>query len=224
MVVVEELGILLEADPTGLEEGLEKATQKTKEFEEQTEKSSLQMLEAIAKQEAMVSSLNQVAGGFAKTSGAARQLGIVTEEQEVALNKVRFGFEMIAGPMEMYIAFSKLSTVVNLAEIKAKLANASATGVLTGATNALSAAFAANPIGVIVVGLVLLTITLIALENKFGLVTRSVDGLREGFQMLADLIDRVYGSLQGVTTAAAELGDALAFGPVSGVLNTLGGR
>ena len=62
MVVVEELGILLEADPTGLEEGLEKATQKTKEFEEQTEKSSLKMLEAIAKQEAMVSSLNQVAG------------------------------------------------------------------------------------------------------------------------------------------------------------------
>ena len=44
MVVVEELGILLDADPTGLEEGLEKATQKTKEFEEQTEKSSLQML------------------------------------------------------------------------------------------------------------------------------------------------------------------------------------
>ena len=87
MVVVEELGILLEADPTGLEEGLEKATQKTKEFEEQTEKSSLQMLEAIAKQEAMVSSLNQIAGGFAKTSGAARQLGLVTEEQEDLINE-----------------------------------------------------------------------------------------------------------------------------------------
>ena len=224
MVVVEELGILLEADPTGLEEGLEKATQKTKEFEEQTEKSSLQMLEAIAKQEAMVSSLNQIAGGFAKTSGAARQLGLVTEEQEVALNKVRFGFEMIAGPMEMYIAFSKLSTVVNLAEIKAKLANASATGVLTAATNALSAAFAANPIGIIVVGLVMLTIALIALENKFGLVTKAVDGLTDAFKVLGELVDKAFNSIKGVTSAAAELGDALTFGPVSGVLNVLGGR
>ena len=201
-----------------------KATQKTKEFEEQTEKSSLQMLEAIAKQEAMVSSLNQIAGGFAKTSGAARQLGLVTEEQEVALNKVRFGFEMIAGPMEMYIAFSKLSTVVNLAEIKAKLANASATGVLTGATNALSAAFAANPIGVIVVGLVMLAIALIALENKFGLVTKAVDGLTEAFKILGDLVDKAFNSIKGVTSAATELGDALTFGPVSGVLNVLGGR
>ena len=34
MVVVEELGIVLEADPTGLEEGLDRANQKTKEFEE----------------------------------------------------------------------------------------------------------------------------------------------------------------------------------------------
>ena len=172
----------------------------------------------------MVSSLNQIAGGFAKTSGAARQLGLVTEEQEVALNKVRFGFEMIAGPMEMYIAFSKLSTVVNLAEIKAKLANASATGVLTAATNALSAAFAANPIGVIVVGLVMLAIALIALENKFGLVTKAVDGLTEAFKILGDLVDKAFNSIKGVTTAAAELGDALTFGPVSGVLNVLGGR
>ena len=51
MAVVEELGILLEADPTGLEEGLERANQKTKEFEEQQKLASLQMLENIAKQE-----------------------------------------------------------------------------------------------------------------------------------------------------------------------------
>ena len=31
MVVVDELGIILEADPSGLEEGLDRANQKTKE-------------------------------------------------------------------------------------------------------------------------------------------------------------------------------------------------
>ena len=182
------------------------------------------MLEAIAKQEAMVSSLNQVAGGFAKTTGAARQLGIVNEEQEVALNKVRFAFELVSGPMEIYIAFSKLSTVVNFAEAKSKLANASATGILTAATTALNKAFMANPIGFIFVSMIAVTLAVIALENKFGLATTTVRLMGEAFDILADKLKFVTDGLQGATMMAAELGDALAFGPVSGLLNTLGGR
>ena len=68
MAVVEELGIILEADPTGLEEGLDRANQKTKEFEENQQAASLATLENIARQEALVSSLNQISGGFAKTT------------------------------------------------------------------------------------------------------------------------------------------------------------
>ena len=224
MAVVEELGIILEADPTGLEEGLERATQKTKEFEEETEKSSLQMLEAIAKQEAMVSSLNQISGGYAKTITAAQELNFVNDEQAKSLMKARFAFEIIAGPMEVFVAVQKLSTVVSLADVKAKIAQSSAATMAAAATTKLNVAIAANPIGAIIVGVMILVLALVALEAKFGLVTKAVDGLKDGFEMLADLIDRVYGSLQGVTTAAAELGDALSFGPVSGVLNTLGGR
>ena len=224
MAIIDTLTMLLEADPTKLEEGLDKATEKSKEFKEEQEEIDKKMLENIARQEAMVSSLNQISGGFAKTTAAARELGFVNEEQEKTLNKVRFGFEMVAGPMEMYIAFSKISTVVNFAEAKSKLANASATGILTGSVNAFTAALKANPIGMIVVGLVLLTIALIAIENKFGLVTKSVDGLTEAFKILGDLVDKAFNSIKGLTTAAAELGDALTFGPVSGVLNVLGGR
>lgn len=224
MAVIDTLTMLLEADPTKLEEGLDKATEKSKEFKEEQEEIDKKMLENIARQEAMVSSLNQISGGFAKTTAAARELGFVNEEQEKTLNKVRFGFEMVAGPMEMYIAFSKISTVVNFAEAKSKLANASATGILTGSVNAFTAAFKANPIGMIVVGLVLLTIALIALENKLGFVTKSVDILNQIFDMLADRVDRALDSIKGATIAAAEFGDALSFGPVSGLLNTLGGR
>ena len=81
-----------------------------------------------------------------------------------------------------------------------------------------------NPIGAIIIGVMILVLALIALEAKFGLVTRAVEGLKDGFEMLADLIDRVNNSITGTVTRAAELGDALSFGPVSGVLNTLGGR
>ena len=224
MAVVDELGIILEADPTGLEEGLERANQKTKEFEEQQKLASLQMLENIAKQEAMVSSLNQISGGYAKTITAAQELNFVNEEQAKSLMKARFAFEIIAGPMEVFVAVQKLSTVVSLADVKAKIAQSSAATMAAAATTKLNAAIAANPIGAIIIAVILLVLALVALEAKFGLVTRAVDGLKDGFEMLADLIDRVYGSLQGVTIAAAELGDALSFGPVSGVLNTLGGR
>tara|TARA_R100000234_G_scaffold344_1_gene294 strand:- start:5320 stop:5994 length:675 start_codon:yes stop_codon:yes gene_type:complete len=224
MAVVEELGILLEADPTGLEEGLERANQKTKEFEEQQKLASLQMLENIAKQEAMVSSLNQISGGYAKTITAAQELNFVNDEQAKSLMKARFAFEIIAGPMEVFVAVQKLSTVVSLADVKAKIAQSSATTMAAAATTKLNLAIRANPIGAIITAVVILVLALIALEAKFGLVTRAVDGLKDGFEMLANLIDRVYGSIQGVTTAAAELGDALTFGPVSGVLNVLGGR
>jgi len=224
MVVVEELGILLEADPTGLEEGLEKATQKTKEFEEQTEKSSLQMLEAIAKQEAMVSSLNQISGGYAKTITAAQELNFVNEEQAKSLMKARFAFEIIAGPMEVFVAVQKLSTVVSLADVKAKIAQSSAATMAAAATTKLNAAIAANPIGAIIIAVILLVLALVALEAKFGLVTKSVNMLKDGFEFLLDVINKVNDSMTGTVSKASELGDALAFGPVSGVLNTLGGR
>tara|TARA_R100001015_G_C4609470_1_gene164754 strand:- start:434 stop:1108 length:675 start_codon:yes stop_codon:yes gene_type:complete len=224
MAVVEELGIILEADPTGLEEGLDRANQKTKEFEESQAAASLAMMESIAKQEAIVSSLNQISGGYAKTITAAQELNVVNEDQAKALMKARFAFELIAGPMEVFVAVQKLSTVVSLADVKAKIAQSSATTMAAAATTKLNLAIRANPIGAIITAVVILVLALIALEAKFGLVTKAVDGLKDGFEMLADLIDRVYGSIQGVTTAAAELGDALTFGPVSGVLNVLGGR
>ena len=90
MAVVEELGIILEADPTGLEEGLDRANQKTKEFEENQQAASLATLENIARQEALVSSLNQISGGYAKTVAAAQELNIINEEQAKTANKVRF--------------------------------------------------------------------------------------------------------------------------------------
>ena len=224
MVVVEELGIILEADPTGLEEGLDKANQKTKEFEDSQAAASLAMMENIAKQEAMVSSLNQISGGYAKTITAAQELNFVNEEQAKSLMKARFAFEIIAGPMEVFVAVQKLSTVVSLADVKAKIAQSSAATMAAAATTKLNAAIAANPIGAIIIAVILLVLALVALEAKFGLVTRAVEGLKDGFEMLADLIDRVNNSITGTVTRAAELGDALSFGPVSGVLNTLGGR
>jgi hypothetical protein len=193
MAVVEELGIILEADPTGLEEGLDKANQKTKEFEDGQAAASLAMMENIAKQEAMVSSLNQISGGYAKTITAAQELNFVNDEQAKSLMKARFAFEIIAGPMEVFVAVQKLSTVVSLADVKAKIAQSSAATMAAAATTKLNVAIAANPIGAIIVGVMILVLALVALEAKFGLVTKAVDGLKDGFARRYNGCGRVRG-------------------------------
>ena len=88
----------------------------------------------------------------------------------------------------------------------------------------LNAAIAANPITFIIIAVVLLVVALIALEAKFGIVTKAVEGLKDAFQAYLDILEKVMNSIKGVTSSAAELGDALSFGPISGVMNVLGGR
>ena len=224
MVQVDELGIILEADPTGLEEGLDRANQKTKEFEDSQAAASLAMMESLAKQEALVSSLNQICGGYAKTVAAAQELNLINEEQAKSANKVRFAFELVAGPLEVAIALQKLSTVVSLASVKAKILESSVVTGTAAAWTKLNLAIAANPIGAIIIGVILLVVALVALERKFGLVTKAVDALGKIFEMLGQKVDKVMDSIKGVTSAAAELGDALTFGPISGLMNVLGGR
>ena len=224
MVQVDELGIVLEAYTRGLEEGLEKATQKTKEFEKSTGDASLKTMESLAVQEAMVSSLNQISGGFAKATAAASELGFINEEQTKSLNKARFAFELVAGPVEVAIALQKLYSITSLATIKAKIMESAVVTKTTAAYAKLNAVMAANPIMAIVIGVILLVVALVALERKFGLVTKSVEMLGQIFEILSNKVDKVLDSIKGVTSAAAELGDALAFGPISGVMNVLGGR
>ena len=224
MAVVEELGIVLEADPSGLEDGLNKATQKTKEFEDSQAAASLAMMENIAKQEAMVSSLNQISGGYAKTITAAQELNFVNEEQAKSLMKARFAFEVIAGPIEIAIALQKLYSITSLSTIKTKIMESAVVTKTTAAYAKLNAVMVANPIMAIVIGVILLVVALVALERKFGLVTKSVEMLGQIFEILSNKVDKVLDSIKGVTSAAAELGDALTFGPISGVMNLLGGR
>ena len=111
-----------------------------------------------------------------------------------------------------------------LADVKAKIMESSAVTMAASAHMKLNAAIAANPIGAIIIAIILLVVALVALERKFGLVTKSVEMLGQIFEILSNKVDKVLDSIKGVTSAAAELGDALAFGPISGLMNVLGGR
>lgn len=224
MVQVDELMVVLDADPTGLENGMNKASGATDNFVQEQQAASLAAMENLARQEAMVGSLNQVTGGYGKLVGASQKLGLVNEEQFAALEKSRAAMELIAGPLEIFIALKKFAAAVETTETAAKTANTTATTAATTSTWGFNTALLANPIVIIVIAIIGLVIALVALEKKFGIVSMAVDGLTAYFKMWLSLLEKVAGSMKGLTSSAAELGDALSFGPISGVMNVLGGR
>jgi len=224
MTTVDELMVVLDADPTGLEDGLKSAGDATDDFTQQQQANSLAAMENLARQEAMVGSLNQVTGGYGKAIGASQKLGLVNEEQFAALEKSRAAMELIAGPLEVFIALKKFAAAMETTETAAKTANTGATTAATASTWGFNTALLANPVVWIVVAIIGLVVALVALERKFGIVSMAVDGLTAYFRMWLDILEKVMGSMKGLTSTAAELGDALSFGPISGVMNVLGGR
>jgi len=224
MATVDELMVVLDADPTGLEDGMNKASDATDDFTQQQQAASLATMENLARQEAMVSSLNQVTGGYGKMIGASQKLGLVNEEQFKKLEQSRAAMELIAGPMEIFIALKKLSVAMETADTSAKGANTAATGAATTSTWGFNTALLANPLVLFVAAIIILVVALVQLERKFGLVTSTVGRLGDLFKMLQNKVDGLVDSFKGITSAAAELGDALSFGPVGAVMNILGGR
>ena len=224
MATVDELMVVLDADPTGLEEGMNKASDATDDFTQQQQAASLATMENLASQEAMVSSLNQVTGGYGKMIGASQKLGLVNEEQFKKLEQSRAAMEMIAGPMEIFIALKKLAVAAETADTSAKGANTAATGAATTSTWGFNTALLANPLVLFVAAIIILVVALVQLERKFGLVTSTLERLGDIFKMLQNKVDGLVDSFKGITSAAAELGDALSFGPVGAVMNILGGR
>ena len=224
MTAVDELMVVLDADPTGLEDGLKSAGDATDDFTQQQQANSLAAMENLARQEAMVGSLNQVTGGYGKAIGASQKLGLVNEEQFAALEKSRAAMELIAGPLEVFIALKKFAAAMETTETAAKTANTGATTAATASTWGFNTALLANPVVWIVVAIIGLVVALVALERKFGIVSMAVDGLTSYFKMWLNILEKVMGSMKGLTSTAAELGDALSFGPISGVMNVLGGR
>jgi len=93
MAIVSEVQVVMDADPSGLESGMKKAADATDEFASSQAQASLATMEQLARQEAMVSSLNQVIGGYGKMGAAAQKLELINEEQFIAFEKSRAAME-----------------------------------------------------------------------------------------------------------------------------------
>ena len=210
MATVQEVQVVMDADPSGLEDGMNRASDATDEFSQSQAEASLATMEQLARQEAMVSSLNQVIGGYGKMGAAAQKLGIINEEQFKQFEKSRAALELIAGPMEIMIALKKLNIAMTKAETTATVTQDGATKSATASTWGFNSALLANPLVLLVVAIIAIIAALVHLEKKFKFVTQTVEIMTEAFKTLFDVVFggvRTFTDLGGAMDAIGDIGD-----------------
>ena len=106
--------------------------------------------------------------------------------------------------MEIFIALKKLAAASETADTAAKGANTTATGAATTSTWGFNMALLANPIVLIIVGAIALAAALIALEQKFGLVTKGIDASTAAFKDLLGWVDGAKDAIFGLGDAVEE--------------------
>mgnify|MGYP003645735946 CR=1 FL=1 len=192
MAVADALQLVLEADVTNYEQGMEKAEQSTQDFKKEQDSAAFQNQVTLASLEAMTSGLNGLVGGYSKTINAAKDLNMVNEAQYESLLRSQKQLELLVGPLELVISGFKIFNAVLLM----------------------------NPIILIVAGIAILILGLVYLEMKtqfasnafkemattvrmmsvwVGGLSDGLDGLVSKFEIIGDIGDKLTGYVGSIT-------------------------
>lgn len=145
-----------------------------------------------------------IVSGYTAFQGVTAMLGVENEELLETLTKLQAATSTLQAIEQVRAALEKESFLM----IKAR---AIATNVMTGAQWALNAAMAANPIGLIIAGLVALGVGIAAIVTKFkvfgdawDLLKQGVAAAVEGFKMAYEwIVETASAMLEWVTNSKA---------------------
>ena len=155
--------------------------------------------------DANVEALQALTGVAGTAMMGLQEFGYVNDEQAESFRKAETAIQMLLIPYELYNIVKTYMIAAETAHIKSLMAETAATQGATVATWSFTGALLANPLVLIVVAAVLLAAALVALELKFGLVTKGIDASKEAFQNLRDMINGVTASIFGLGDAAKDL-------------------
>tara|TARA_R100000315_G_C5217956_1_gene130524 strand:+ start:500 stop:1162 length:663 start_codon:yes stop_codon:yes gene_type:complete len=199
------INVVLEGNSGSLTRETNKGADSQKRLEEETQKANIAFLAQVARYQAMTAALNQTIGGLNKFAGGLEAIGF--EKTAEATRKVTKGLELIAGPAEIYLAYQTLQIALAQKDVASKGAQTTATGILTAAQMKLNAVMAMNPFILIAVAIVVLVVALVALEKKFGLVTKIVDGFNNSLESMEDHFMKIVNLGKGVASVMGKIGN-----------------
>lgn len=190
------VSVVLEGNSTSLESASNRGAGSQDKLKKSTQEANIEFLAQITRYQAMTAALNQTIGGLNKLAGGMEAIGL--EKTAEATRKLTKGLELIAGPAEIYLAYQTLSIALAQKDVAAKGKQTAATGVLAGATAALNAVMALNPMILIAMAVIVLIGVLILLEKKFGFVTKSVDMLNNALNRMDELVTKLVNGVRGL--------------------------
>jgi len=199
------INVVLEGDSGSLTRETNRGADSQKRLEEETQKANIAFLAQVARYQAMTAALNQTIGGLNKFAGGLEAIGF--EKTAEATRKLTKGLELIAGPAEIYLAYQTLQIALAQKDVASKGAQTTATGILTAAQMKLNAVMAMNPFILIAVAIVVLVVALVALEKKFGLVTKIVDGFNNSLESMEDHFMKIVNLGKGVASVMGKIGN-----------------
>ena len=191
----------------GAKDAQDKLNTSIKRGGKSTTEANVQTIKSLALMEAATSGLNQFISAKYKRIDADLASGeISAEEAESQRNAIKQQ-EKYTGMLEQGIAMARLATVAQALYAAANWTTVASIKASTIAVLTLNGALYANPLMWVVGAVVIMLGVLIALELKFGLVTKAVDASSEAFEAFGNWLNGARDSLMGLGEDVQEFAD-----------------
>lgn len=146
--------------------------------------------------------------------GGLETLGFVTYEQSEAFRKAETVMQLMLIPYELYTALNTYAIATETAHTSSLLAQAKATDTAKTSTWGFNAALLANPITLIILGIVALVAALVALQMKFDILNKSLEAVEAIFGGIKDMVDGVVGAFENIAAKADILSTIMKASPI----------
>tara|TARA_R100001510_G_scaffold25933_1_gene22791 strand:- start:2274 stop:2918 length:645 start_codon:yes stop_codon:yes gene_type:complete len=155
--------------------------------------------------------------------GGLETLGYVTYEQSEAFRKAETVMQLMLIPYELYNVLNSFAIATEVAHTQSLLAQAAATSTTTKATVGLNTALLANPITLVILGVIALVAALVALQMKFDILNKSLEAVEVIFETIRDVIGQVVDGLDNLGAKAGVVSNVMKASPVGMALELYGG-
>mgnify|MGYP003146089744 CR=1 FL=1 len=202
---------------------MSKAEEKIEDTSDEFAKQSMMALAAMEGMEAYNTIMSQTVGMASMAVSNLEQLNIINEEQSESFRKVQAGIELLIMPLEIYLMLQQFNHAQTMADVAAKEAQAGATAKATASQTGLNAAMTANPIGAIILGILILVGALVALQMKFDIINKTLYFLDDAMNRVKNTIEGMIDGIEGLTTKTGILADMFKATPIGMAMELTGG-
>ena len=154
--------------------------------------------------------------------GGLETLGYVTYEQSEAFRKAETVMQLMLIPYELYNILNSYAVASEIAHTQSLIAQTAATNTATTSTWGFNTALLANPITLIILGVIALVAALVALQMKFDILNKSLEAAEAIFGAIKSIVGEVIDVFENIAYKADILSTIMKASPIGMALELYG--